>query len=547
MQLRKILLPLLVFIFTISINFAAYSQEGEREMLIEGLRIFSQEELKKILELEQYMSGRDSGKNAAESISVFYRKNGYSLVKVHIVEDSPERLALYVNEGRLAKIIVHGLNNYYALKVKQLIDFPGRIYNVEIAEQNTSRIKKKYRFPSVKIELLKIADYSDSLFQLDRTLKKITILQDNLKIFSDFPPEYDLHIYPEKGSGMKGLSVSRDGISFNIDYDYPSTIIPEVSYYRDNLIYGKDYFEIDFSSGFDPGLKGFISIPPSNTLEIPPERSFSQVTAEYKFNPYKNDFWGPITRSRLYQSKSSRPDLGLTKYDYFQSKSTLAPEFTFLKYFNIYAGLGYEKVYFYDIDKDETADRYLDIDNGEEDYPFFESRIKLEPIPIRLGNRINKYLTFTLTEYFGSRTSRELSLASAYDFEFSDLSIYSIKFKSNLNFYDTPFHHNAGVNSSFFKGFSGNGYYTNRAFSVSNEYRVSVYQDYIYAGAFADYVIFEPEGYLMSGTKHGFAAGPTGRFLFYDQFEFIVYYSLDYLLPEKTTGTNLQMKFRKKW
>ncbi len=538
---------LLAIISIICISNTARPSTAGRELFIEGLRIFNQEELKKILRLQEHLSAGKTGKETADSIAAFYRKNGYSIVKIHIVEDSPERLALYVNEGRLAKIIVHGLNNYYSLKVKQLIDFPGRIYNIETAEQNISRIKKKYRFPDIKIELQQIADYSDSLFQLDRTLKKVVFLQNNLKIFSDFPPEYDLHIYPEKGSGMKGLGVSRDGISFNIDYDYPSTVIPEVSYYRDNLIYGKDYFEIDLSSGFDPGLKGFISIPPSNTLNIPPERSFSQVTAEYKFNPYKNDLWGPITRSRLYQSKSSRPDLGLTKYEYLQSKSTLAPEFTFLNYFNIYAGLGYEKVHFYDIDEEDTAPQHIEIKNNKESYPFFESRIKLDPIPIRIGNRIDKYLIFTFTEYFGSRTSRELSLRCAYDFEFSDLSIYSFKFKSDLNFYDTPFHHNASVNSSFFKGFSGSGYYTNRIFSISNEYRVSVYQDYIYAGAFADYTVFKPEGFLMSGTKHGIAAGPTGRFLFYDQFEFIVYYSLDYLLPEGTSGTNLQMKFRKKW
>lgn len=547
MLFSKKILPLFVLIFITSFSFNVHPSERGRELLIEGLRIFSQEELNKILKIRENLASGKTGKETAESISTFYRKNGYSLVKVHIVEDSPGRLALYVNEGRLAKIIVHGLNNYYSLKVKQLIDFPGRIYNIETSEQNISRIKKKYRFPVIKTELQQIADYSDSLFQLDRTFKKIAFIQNNLKIFSDFPPEYDLHIYPEKGSGMKGLSISRDGVSFNIDYDYPSTVIPEVSYYRDNFIYGKDYFEIDLSSGFDPGLKGFISVPPSNTLKLPPERSFSQVTSEYKFNPYKNDLWGPIIRSRLYQSKSSRPDLGLTKYDYLQSKSTIAPEFTFLNYFNIYAGLGYEKVYFYDIDKDDTATEHIEIKNDQESYPFFESRIKLDPIPIRLGNRIDKYLVFTFTEYFGSRSSRELSLKCAYDFEFSDLSIYSFRFKSDLNLYDTPFHHNAGVSSSFFKGFSGSGYYTNRALSVSNEYRVSIYQDYIYAGAFLDYVVFEPEGYLMSGTKYGLAAGPTGRFLFYDQFELIVYYSLDYLLPERTVGTNLQMKFRKKW
>lgn len=547
MLLRKKTIFIILLLCTLQIHAVNSATTPGRELIIDGLRIFSQEELKRILRLDENLKAPESGKKTADSIAAFYRRNGYSLVKVHIVEDSHERLALYVNEGRIGKIIVHGLNNYYSLKVKQLIDFPGRIYNTEIEEQNIGRIKRKYTFQSVRTELQRIADYSDSLFQIDRELKKIAFLNNNLKIFDNFPPEYDLHFYPEKGEKTKGLSINRDGISFNIDYDYPSEIIPEISYYRDNLIYGKDYFEADVSSGFDPGLKGLVSIPPKNTLVFPPERSFSQVTGEYKFNPYKNDFFGPTIKGKLYQSKSSRPDLGLTKYKHLQARGTLAPEFTFLKYFNIYSGFGYERVFFYDISTDTTATRHLYIDNGRENYPFLESRIKLDPIPIRLGNRIDKYLIFTLTEYFGDSRSREMQLLCAYDFEFSDLSIYSLKLKSNMNFFDTPFHHNAGVSSSFFKGFSGNGYYTNREFSISNEYRIPVYQDYIYAGAFIDWVVFEPEGYLMSGTKYGVAAGPTGRFLFYDQFELVLYYSLDYLMPDGKSGTNFQIKFRKKW
>lgn len=303
MLLRKKTIFIILLLCTLQIHAVNSATTPGRELIIDGLRIFSQEELKRILRLDENLKAPESGKKTADSIAAFYRRNGYSLVKVHIVEDSHERLALYVNEGRLGKIIVHGLNNYYSLKVKQLIDFPGRIYNTEIEEQNIGRIKRKYTFQSVRTELQRIADYSDSLFQIDRELKKIAFLNNNLKIFDNFPPEYDLHFYPEKGEKTKGLSINRDGISFNIDYDYPSEIIPEISYYRDNLIYGKDYFEADVSSGFDPGLKGLVSIPPKNTLVFPPERSFSQVTGEYKFNPYKNDFFGPTIKGKLYQSK----------------------------------------------------------------------------------------------------------------------------------------------------------------------------------------------------------------------------------------------------
>lgn len=548
MQFSKFFVAIF-FLSELFFTSALQSSEPAKMLVIEGDRIFTPAELKKILKLDEKLISRQSGKQISEVIAAFYKKNGYSLVKAHIVEESRSRLVLYIDEGRLGKIIVHGLNNYYSLKVKQLIDFPGRIYNTEVAEQNINRINHKYRFKSIRIELKKIADYSDSLFQIDRELKRITLLQENLKLFSDFPPEYDLHFYPEKGgdSGTLDLGYSRDGISFNIDYKYPSVIIPEVSYYRDNILYGKDYLELDASSGFDPGMKGYVSLPPSNTFKLPPERSFSQVTGEYKFNPYMTDFFGPILKGKLYQSTSSRSDLGLKNYDYIKADGALAPEFTFLKYFNIYAGFGYEKDFFYKINIDETAQRYLEIDNRRENYPYFQSRIKLDPIPIRLGNRIDKYFILTYTEYTGEQRSREFELTSAYDFEFNDLSIYSMKFKSNMNFLDTPFHHNANVSSSVFKGFSGSSYYTNREFSMSNEYRIPVYQDYIYAGAFMDAVVFEPEGYLMSGTKFGIAAGPTGRFLFYDQFELIIYYSIDCLFPDGVSGTNLQASFRKKW
>jgi len=544
---RKILITLFFLTFTTLIYPAEDSELSSREFIIDGLRIFKQRELRKILNLDPLVSGKEGGKKAADIISRFYRKNGYTLIKIHIVEDSDERLALYVNEGRLAKIVVHGLNNYYSLKVKQLIDFPCRIYNTEIEEQNIDRIKKKYKFPVIRTELKKIADYSESFFQIDRELKRIAFLQNNIKIFNDFPPEYDLHLYPGKSSKTKGLRIEKNGISFNIDYDYPSLFIPEISYYKNNIFYGKDYLELNFSSGFNPGIKGFVSYPPSNTLLFPPDRSFSRINGEYKINPFMNDIFGPVIIEDIYQSKSSRTDLGIERYKYLRSKTTLAPEFTLLKYFNIYAGFGYEKVYFYDTKTDETSEEEINIDNGLENYPFLESRIKLDPIPIRLGNRLNKHLKITLTEYFGNRHSRELKMECVYDFEFSSLSIYSLRLNSVLNFYDTPFHHNSGVSSKTFKGFHGEGYYTNKDFAVSNEYRFSVYQDYIYAGAFVDYVIFEPEGSFLSGTKQGVAAGPVGRFLFYDQFELIVYYSFDRLFPDGTKGTNLQLKFRKKW
>ena len=100
MLFSKKILPLFVLIFITSFSFNAHPSGRGRELIIEGLRIFNHEELNRILKIRENLASGKTGKETAESISTFYRKNGYSLVKVHIVEDSPGRLALYVNESR---------------------------------------------------------------------------------------------------------------------------------------------------------------------------------------------------------------------------------------------------------------------------------------------------------------------------------------------------------------------------------------------------------------------------------------------------------------
>jgi len=541
----------LIFTFTILISLTfnstfPQSKKENRELILEGNMLFTYEEIILYAGLQSQITKSLNYADIAKKISDFYKENGYTLVKTHLIEDSPKKLVIYINEGHLARIIVAGLNNYYSLKVKLLIDFPERVYNTEVEKETIKKIEKKYGF-KIRTELKKIANFDDSIFQLDREIRKIQFLNKSLKIFSDYPAEYDLFFYIEGGKELDPLSLKRDGFSFNIDYNYPSEFVPTVSLYWKNIFYGKDFLKLELSCGFDfdfnfQDMKNGLN---ADMIKIPPSQTFAEIYSEYKINPFLNEFIGPILITKLYQSQSAREDIGITQYHYIQSRFTLAPEFTFLKYLDIYAGFGFEKVFFYG--HDYTQDEHYTIDNNRENYPFIETRFKLEPIPIRIGSRINKNMILTITDYYGDQRSREIKLNGEYDFEFGNLSIYGIKFKSDLFFYNPPFHHSESANSYAFKGLYGASLYTNREFSLSNEYRMSLYQDYLYGGVFVDGIWFKAEGLTNSGSKKAIAAGPTARILIYDQFELILYLSKDILMPDGTIGNNFQVKLRKKW
>lgn len=455
---------------------------------------------------------------------------------------------LFVDEGRLGKVIVHNLNNYYSLKFKQQIEIPHRIYNKAVMDKNLTNLQSKFPGSDIKVELQEPPDYEGNLIQLDRELQRLKFGEIvDITFFDRYLPLHDLHFYVDNYKGTGFSSDKTVGIGYNIDYKFSSLFIPEIYYYDENLIAAKDYFEGNVSVGIDPGFNGLFSLHPSNTLRFPPSLRFEELTGEYKVSPMQNDFIGPLLRVKLYHSDASRNDLGISKYNYLNSRGTVAPEITILKYLNIYAGFGLENILIYDSMIDYQTKKFLVPDDDSYRSYFGEARLKFDPIPIRIGNRIDKFIILTYTDYYSGISSNRLEIQGVYDTEFGNLSILSLKAKAVLLYRDPPFYLSESVNNEYFKGFPGKSYYTNKKLSSSIEYRFSIYQDFIYAGGFVDWVVFEPEGYILSGTKQGINFGPTGRVLVYDQFEFILYFGFDRLLPDNVTGTNLKIKLTKKW
>ena len=535
-----------VFLSILCLLFISGPAAAARIVRVEGLKVTSASELFRALNINggHTSSATDETVRAIED---YYRKKGYSLVKVHLVSETDEEIALFVDEGKIAKIVVHERNNYYALKYRQTIKIPARIYNRDVIERNVNELKKKYGFSAVRVELEKIPDYDKNVFQINRELNSITLFNMKLQIFSKYPAEYEVHFYFDYGGGKVGPGVHRDGWGFNIDYNYPSVFIPQAGIYRSGLFGGGDYFETEFSAGFDPGIGGLISLPPHNTLKFPPDWTFSMIESEYRFFPLRQTVFTPVIRGRIYHSAGGRPDLGYSSFKYVSLRATVAPGITPLEDLNIYAGLGCESDRFYDLEEDPSAEWHDGVTETWEHYPYIEMRVAFDPIPFRPGIRAEKNFTLTYTHYYNGTEFRELDISGARGIEFSNLSVLSFRLWAVLNSSSAPFHHHAPVNNSSFKGFSSLGYYANRLFAFSSEYRFSIYRDYIYTGIFCDWTVFRPEGMIISGVKNGIVAGPTVRFLIYDQFELIVYAGWDRLFPDGSGQKNIKARLARIW
>lgn len=528
------------------ILFSADLYAAPRTLRVEGLKVVAASELFSSISA----SGSIISSGTKETISAienFYRNRGYLLVKVHVISDTGDELSLYINEGKLAKIVVHESNNYYALKYKQTIDIPGRVYNTAVIKKNVDILKKKYGFAGVRTELEKTRDYDENLIQIDRELNSIMLFDQKVQLFSKYPAEYELHFYFDYGEGKNGPGIRREGWGFNIDYDYPSLFIPEISLYNMDLFNRGDSLETDFSAGFDPGLGGLVSLHPHNTLEFPPHRTFSMIETEYRFAPVKKTIFTPVVLGSLYHSAAGRPDLGYSSFKYLSLRGTLAPGITPLEDLRIYAGIGCESNRYYDIREDPLVSGIEDIGEGWMNYPFTEFRVVFDPLPSRPGIRKEKNFTLTFSHYFDGVEFSELDINGARDFEYSNLSILSLKLWAVFNNSSAPFNHHAAVNSQYFKGFSGLSYYANRLVEFSSEYRFSIYQDYIYTGLFIDWALFRPEGLVISGVKGGVVAGPTVRFLIYDQFEFSIYAGWDRLFPDGSSQKNIKFRLTRRW
>ncbi len=593
MSLRVVITVFLILCLPI----ASFSKE--RTLEISGLKIYSEDHLFSLLGLERFEQGSMSGKDVVNAIISFYGMSGYSLVKVYVIEDSESSLKIYIDEGALGKIIFLRMDDFTTLYLKLVFKLKHKIFNHQAVEENIAKLKKGKRWKYITWQLKPVRDYDSSPLQIDRVLNLEIMRKMKLAFFDRFGPRYDLIIIfnraaiPEidersLGRDKKGDSTSvtvekkkapdkkKKKITLNkFDYglriNYYKGFIPYLKYYHLGLFAPGDFFMGETSAGFMYGL--------DRKFTRPPRETYAHLNLNYFFTPTFKDFFTPLVRFDMYQSKSARPDLGLWQYSFLLLNAKFAPGITFLTKFNMYIGMGVEAafifqskfnkylIYQYDpiqlIFGDNTlqkikiamdlAEFHRKVNNHIDTYAYVEAGMiydfskKGTRVYELRKNRLKKEIAFAYDFYILRKNFHTIRLIGNFDHEFKNHSIYSGGIIYQFAYGDTPFYKEASVSNTSFMGLQRMAYFSKNALSQSNEYRISIYQDFFYVGVFFDMTFFEGSGRDLKGPQFGFVGGPTVRLLVLDHFELYLQYGWDYLVSTRNHQGFLYFNVYNKW
>lgn len=572
----------------------ADSYSSQRTLEISGLRIYTEYELFNKLGLARYEEGFTSAKEVTDSLTAFYSANGYTIVKIYVIENTDTTLKLYINEGALGKIIFLSMDDFTTLYLKIIFRLKHKIFNYNTVRANIEKLKRSKRFKNISWILRPVKNFNTSLLQLDRELNLPLIGKRVLPFFDRYGPEYDLIVFskninpyitdnkkndrklPDTGKKTDaGEKKPKRRVINKFDYglkvNYYKGFIPYLKYYHLGLISKGDFFMGETSAGIMYGL--------DQKFTRPPRETYFAFDANYFFTPAFKDIFTPLIRVNLLQSRAARPDLNLTRYNYLLLNAMLAPGITVLTKFNIFFGFGVETAFifqsktsylffykytlsrllfgentsqdiqafrdFYDFSKEVNnhTDVYNYLQAGIA-YDFSKKRTKIYELR---KNRLKKEIAVLYDFYFLKKIFNRIRLMGYFDHEFKDRSIYSGVLSYQYSFGETPFYHETSVSNSAFKGLHRTSYFSKNVLSQSNEYRISMYRDFLYIGVFFDMTLYEASGRDLKGAQFGFVGGPTFRILLLDHFELYLQYGWDYLVSTKTTDGFFYFNIYNKW
>lgn len=526
------------FITSILLFNSIYLYSSEKGIQIKGTKIYSQKYLIKKLKLNKFnITKKKSGRIILRKLYRFYREKGYSIVKIYKIDQKKDCLCLYIDEGMIGKTIFLNLGTLKTLTFKYKFKLPENIYNNRIIRRELRKLKKKHNLKRISHKLKKIKSYDSSVFQLDRTFDIPIIGEKQLLTFEKYSHRYDLLIKVKQQKAKKIKKKSY--IGFKLKTTYSKGFIPKIKYYTKNVCKKGDKTEIGASVGILYGIDGNFSSPPTAT--------FYQLDGKYHLPKFKRFNFIPFIDGLIYKSNASRKDLGLLKYSYLLLRTTITPTFEIQKFLKIHIGLGSETLNPYKSEIDPESSFIIKKSETLDTYYFLTTGLSFELIPIRVGSVIKKNSKITYRKFSRDNSFSSFEFINLYDFELKNKDIYSLAFKTNFYWGTVPYHHEIPVSNGTFKGFYGLSFHTRGQFSFSNEYRISIYKDFIYTGLFTDMVIFKGSGYDLTGAQCGVVTGPTLRFLILDQFEASIYYGQDFLFSQKSTHGNILFNISKKW
>ena len=521
------------------------AQAPYKEVRLQGTELYSELFLLEELDLSTLPAGREHFDEVSRKINAFYHKQGYILAICYLVKETDTDLIVHIDEGKLGRIVFQRLNTLDTIRVRYDFRLPFGLYNKYTVQDRINRLKKKYRFKDIQAVLKPTKSYEKAFFQIDQRVGIPIVGGVRLPFFKDYDYRYDLDVNIVR---TPSIAAAGAAVSYGFDINYTKGLMPYVKYRHPSLITGGDLLEAGTSMGIYYGLDlNFAAIP---------RYTFIEVETKYHFTPTLGGYFTPLVKGTGYNSRASRADLGLEEYNFTVLRGTADPGVTLLKQLKVYAGYGAEKAFVFDSTVDETAADSVEVEKDTEYWNIAEGTVVIDLLPFADDDIIQRRFNLSYGHYFENakanrRSFNEFLFDGRLDIDLPSSDIFAFKCDYARLWGDVPFYHDRGVSGKSFKGFMGKGYYSRDIARVSNEYMMSFYREYFYAGLYLDGVRFEGYSYgydtPLRGEQYGLAAGLAGHLIVFDQFEFNIYYGPDYLYSDKSSQMNLSFDLRKKW
>ncbi|HPJ37597.1 MAG TPA: hypothetical protein PLT75_04085, partial [Spirochaetota bacterium] len=185
----SLLLLTIVFPATIIAN------QTSKSVTLYGTKIFKPEYLVIRLGLDTLSKKQPQYEKAAEKIKNFYSLKGYTLVKPFLVIENRNELKIFIDEGRIDRIVFYNLNSIDTLRLRYKFTLKHNIYNrIHIKEQLTS-LKNRYDFKSITAKLQKVKDFDKSFIQLNRDFSIPFVGDARIPFLEKYQPQYNLQIH----------------------------------------------------------------------------------------------------------------------------------------------------------------------------------------------------------------------------------------------------------------------------------------------------------------------------------------------------------------
>ncbi|MCX7943179.1 MAG: hypothetical protein N2746_01550 [Deltaproteobacteria bacterium] len=481
-----------------------------------GNKIFSEEKIDEIIRFK----GKDISKGEMDyllrKLEKFYIANGYELIEVDYLFIMDEWY-VFINEGRLGKVIIKGENTINTFLLKNVFTFKENIFNAVEMKNLIRAVKKNYGFSKIQYRLLPIKKEKKSLLNFSDTIERLVRFESPE---SYIEPNYDLLIAVKKRDWG-------DGVGGSITYN-SSGLISGVSFSDSSLILNNDRLKSTIKGGVD--LRNDLRNNENDLV-------LTLIAFELAYFPFlfRARYFKPSIELLLSDNSFQRGDIQLNEYRIFTQDFSLYAGFELKKDMILSCGIGEEFLYTHNFEYVKEYENKLKEISLFRGYVSTTLNYLIDEPNLRLDLR--EHLKIKVRYYIPSDKqshwffSSDYSKSMLFGFDYAKLFL---GFKLLTG--DIPFFDEFSIAYSSFKSSFSDRYYARDAIYSGIEYNISLYKDIFHVGVFTDFTLFyymdynDEKMYWLGAIDIGGGI----RLLFFDMFLLKIDYAPAYAFNGKS-------------